>query len=330
MNAHTDTLGIARSKRRPTEQVDPDFLADVHEGLSASPKRLPSKYFYDRRGSVLFDLICELPEYYPTRTETKIMIDQIDAIRSRVGSKVRLVEYGSGSSTKTRLLLNHLDQLAQYVPVDISGEHLNVVARDLATDFPDIAVHPVVADFTQPVSLPGAETADSTCVYFPGSTIGNFVPDAARALLRGIAEIDSTTDSPVSLLIGIDLQKSVDVLEAAYDDAEGVTARFNLNLLRRINDELGGDFDIDRFKHLALYNADQQRVEMHLRSTTEQVAMLDETEYAFRCDETILTEYSHKYTVPGFASLAGQCGWHLRDAWTDPNDYFAVAYLTTS
>lgn len=301
------------------------FLDDVICGLSQSPKTLPCKYLYDQRGSHLFDAICELDEYYPTRTELAIMRSAVHEMADRFGTEAGIVEYGSGSSLKTELLLEALDSPVAYVPVDISDQHLHAAAERMSDLFPDVDVIPLHADFTDHVKLPEfPQSPRRISAYFPGSTIGNFTPDEAAGLLERIAE---TCHRGGGLLIGFDLQKDVGILEAAYDDAEGVTARFNLNLLERINRELAADFDLERFRHRAVYNRDQHRVEMHLESLAEQTVAIGEQEFTFEAGETICTEHSHKYTIDGFSELAASAGFRMAQHWTDPEQLFAVAYL---
>lgn len=293
------------------------------DGLSAPRKTLPCKYFYDARGSELFDRICELPEYYPTRTETAILRDRIDEIAEVMPFGAALIEYGSGSSTKTRLLLDRLDDLAAYVPVDISGSHLLRSAWRLRARYPRLSVRPVCADFTQPFNLPDLDDRPRV-VFFPGSTIGNFGPEDAVDLLAGMADVAGPGGG---LLIGVDLLKSPEILIPAYDDAAGVTAAFNLNLLARINRELGGTFDLDAFSHRAVFNDDLGRIEMHLVSEIEQVAEVDGTPFRFAEGETIHTENSHKYSREQFAALAARAGWRVDTVWTDPAELFSVQYL---
>lgn len=316
------------------------LLQDVIDGLSGSERSLPSKHFYDERGSQLFDQICELEEYYPTRTETAIMQDCGTEIADCIGPNARLVEYGSGSSVKTRILLDELKDLADYVPVDISDEHLHQTAEKLSKDYPLLTISPVVADFTQPFELPDCATKQRrTCIYFPGSTIGNFTWPQAMELLsrmRTVADHRSGDEPEMDhpgnahrggLLIGVDLQKDLDVLEAAYNDFRGVTAEFNLNLLHRINRELDADFDLDQFRHRALYDTSANRIEMRLTSLQNQRVSLGDYQFDFVQGEEILTEYSHKYTVTDFAKRAADLGWMLRQAWTDAREYFAVMYF---
>ena len=301
------------------------FHQDVVLGLSGESKSLPCKYFYDKRGSQLFDAICELDEYYLTRTESLIMRTFAAEMAEQIGTGVMLIEYGSGSSTKTRILLEHLIDPVAYVPVDISKEHLQGSADRLAKRFPDIEVLPICADFTQPFRLPvSSHPATHNAVYFPGSTIGNFQPAAAETMLRQIVDLCGCGGG---LLIGIDLQKDPSVIEAAYNDRDRVTAEFNLNLLRRINRELDAEFPVDRFYHSAEYDPDRGRVELSLVSESEQVVRVGNKSFRFREGESIHTEFSHKYTIDGFAEMAARAGLTLRRHWTDPKQLFAVLHL---
>lgn len=296
---------------------------EVLDGLQQTPKQLPSKLFYDATGSRLFDQICALPEYYPTRTEMGIMRRYIGAMAVRIGARAMLVEYGSGSSRKTRILLDRLDDLAGYVPIDISKAHLLQSAEALAEAYPELPIVPLCADYTTTFELPDLG-AERTTVYFPGSTIGNFKPGPAQDFLRRIAAIEGAGGG---LLIGVDLQKDVATLEAAYNDAQGVTAAFNKNVLARINRELDGTFDLDQFQHRAFYNADPGRIEMHLVSLADQRVVVDGVALTFDAGETICTEYSYKYTLDGFAELAQQAGFEVAEVWTDADDLFSVQYL---
>lgn len=298
--------------------------ADVLAGLQHAPKSIPSKFLYDARGSKLFDAICELDEYYPTRTERAIMNEHIEAMTETLGPGVRLVEYGSGSSAKTRILLDHLTDPAGYVPIDISREHLIRAAENLAASYPDLPVLPVCADYTASFELPMPDRpVERTVVYYPGSTIGNFEMDDARAFLRHIARLIAPEGG---LLIGVDVQKDPDVLHAAYNDAEGVTAAFNKNVLRRINRELDADFDLARFRHEAIYNAEAGRIEMYLVSETDQRVTIDGVAIDFQAGERICTEYSYKYTLDGFEALANAAGLTVEQVWTDDRDFFSVQY----
>jgi dimethylhistidine N-methyltransferase len=304
---------------------DPVFLRDVLAGLSAPDKRLPCKYFYDKRGSELFEQICELPEYYPTRCELAILEKHALDMARLLGRGCTLVEYGSGSSRKTRLLLDRLDG-STYVPVDISREHLYRTAKQLAADYPRVLVAPLCADFTRPFALPRAARAEGggrRAVYFSGSTIGNFLPEEAAQLLRAIAGLVGPGGG---LLIGVDLKKPRSILEPAYDDPRGVTASFNLNLLARINRELGADFSPDRFRHRAFYNEPAGRIEMHLVSRMAQTVRLAAQRFSLEAGESICTEYSHKYSLADFRDLAGAAGLRVRRVWTDAAGLFSVQF----
>ena len=298
---------------------------DVIMGMSEPNRSLPSKHFYDERGSQLFDQICDLEEYYLTRTETEIMHRSGNEMADRIGRDARLVEYGSGSSVKTRILLDALEAVSDYVPVDISGDHLHQVASKLAKDYPAVTISPVVADFTQPFTLPDCDNPfDRTCIYFPGSTIGNFTQEQAVELL---GKMRTVAGERCGLLIGVDLQKDLNVLKAAYNDSDGVTAEFNLNLLRRLNRELSSNFDLENFEHRAIYDQAQDRIEMRLQSLCSQTVSLGDYRFDFQAGEEILTEYSHKYTIESFSELASRVGWNLECSWTDPRNYFAVMYF---
>lgn len=323
---HTPYVLLHMSHTRPGASTpeDDDLVQEVLHGLSQPQKVLPSKLFYDARGSQLFDRITELEEYYLTRTEMGIMERYLDDIVKSLGPGCLLVEYGSGSSRKTRILLDHMQDLAGYVPIDISREHLAQTAADLSAAYPHIPIFPVHADYTDEVVLPVPTTKSRTVVFFPGSTIGNFTPDEARAFLTRIRDL---CGSDGGLLIGVDLQKDTLILERAYNDAEGVTAQFNLNVLCRINREMQGTFDLARFRHLAFYNSNEHRIEMHLVSTEDQCVRVADTVFTFRAGETIRTEYSYKYTLDGFAALAADGGFQVRQVWTDDRMYFSVQYL---
>lgn len=311
---------------------DPTFLADVVAGLSLPEKRLPCKYFYDQKGSQLFDQICEQPEYYPTRTELSIMDEYAGDIAASLGERVALVEYGSGSSVKTRWLLDRLQDPVAYVPVEISEEHLQATAAELAEQYPKIDILPVAADFTKPIPLPEFPREPShLAVYFPGSTIGNFRVAEAKVLLSGIAKL---VGQGGDFIIGFDLQKPHEILEAAYNDRKGVTAAFNLNLLHRINEELDGDFNVEQFKHRARYITPDDdptgdaRIEISLVSKRNQQVTIDDQVFEFEKGEAVHTENSHKYSVDRFEQLASDAGFDLRHVWTDERKWFAIAYLT--
>ena len=307
------------------EPTAANFLTDVQQGLRQKKKRLPCKYFYDKRGSQLFERICELEEYYPTRTELAIMREHSAEIATQIGPGVALVEYGSGSSIKTRWLLDHLSSPVAYVPVDISRAALRGAANRIAAAYPGIDVLPVCADFTQPFHLPVFPRKPThAAVYFPGSTIGNFEPAIARSLLAVISDLCGAGGG---LVIGFDLQKEHEVIEAAYDDNQGVTAEFNLNLLRRINNDLSADFDLDAFDHRAFYDAEQGRVDISLVSRCDQEVDVRGEVFDFACGEAIHTEYSHKYTVDQFSEMASQVGLRMRKVWTDAKRWFAVGHF---
>jgi L-histidine Nalpha-methyltransferase len=304
------------------------FRADVLRGLGAPAKELPCKYFYDEIGSALFEQITELEEYYPTRTELGIMERYAAVMAGLLGPRCLLIEYGSGSSLKTRRLLDHLRDPAGYVPIDVSGEHLRHSAQALGEDYPHIEVLPLCADFTQPLGLPTCrKAAAKRVVYFPGSTLGNFTPKAALALLRQTAGLCGHGGG---ILLGIDLRKDQRLIEAAYNDRRGVTAAFNRNILVRINRELGADFDIQQFAHRASYNAAHGRIEMHLVSRCDQVVRVGGVPFFFAAGESIHTENSYKYSLPALTDLAEASGLAVERVWTDEHRYFSVAYLTLS
>lgn len=304
------------------------FLADVHAGLAQPQKALPPKYFYDEAGSRLFDLICRLPEYYPTRSELEILTARAGAIGAAAGPGACLVEFGSGSSVKVRLLLDAMDAPAAYVPIDISGPHMRAAVAQLARAYPGVAMVPVEADFTRPLHLPprlpplGA--GGRRVGFFPGSTIGNLTPDAAVGFLGNAAAV---LGPGAAFVVGFDLAKDADVLHAAYNDRQGVTAAFNLNLLNRINRELGADFDLSAFRHKAFYDPAAGRVEMHLESLADQTVRIAGHAFRFARGETIHTESSYKYAAADFSAMAGQAGWTSRALWTDARGWFAAALL---
>lgn len=301
-----------------------DALEEILTSLAESPRRIPSKYFYDEKGSKLFDRICTLDEYYPTRTEMAIMRDCIGEICSALGPQCLLVELGSGSSTKVRLLLDHLESPAGYVPVDIALQHLEHAAAALSKDYAGLPVVPVHADFTRPFEVPELrEPSKRRVVYYPGSTIGNFTPDAAREQLRRISRLCAAGGG---LLIGVDLKKDVSVLEQAYNDAGGVTAAFNKNILTNLNREFGADFDPGRFDHRAVYDREHGRIEMYLISREAHTVRLGGKRLEIRGGEPLLTEYSYKYSPEDFRELAAGV-FEVRRVWTDPRNLFSVQYL---
>jgi dimethylhistidine N-methyltransferase len=316
--------------RLDDRQPGEGLLADVLAGLSKSPKRLSSKYFYDARGSVLFERICEQPEYYPTRTELAIMRGHVGEIAAALGPDVRLVEYGSGSGLKTRLLLRNLESPVAYVPVEISRSALAESVGQLEREFRGIEMLPVCADFTQPIELPRAARAPrQTIVYFPGSTLGNFGSDDALRLLRQMRNEAGQGGGALAggVLVGIDLVKDGAALEAAYNDAAGVTAEFTLNLLVRMNRELGADFDLAGFRHRARWHPLAGRIETHVVSRREQDVHIDGRTFRFAEGEAMLVEYSCKYTLDGFARFAARAGLRVVDVWTDPGRQFSVQWL---
>jgi dimethylhistidine N-methyltransferase len=299
-------------------------INEIVEGLSRPQKTISPKYFYDERGSQLFDQITELPEYYLTDAELEIMRVNVDEMADLIGKTASLIEFGSGSSLKTRILLEHLDDLAAYVPVDISEDHLWTSAQQLRTEFPDLDVRPVVADFTRTFSLPTPTIMPvKNVVYFPGSTIGNFEHDTAMDLLRVMHEEAGDNGA---LLIGVDLQKDAGIIDRAYNDSAGVTAEFNLNMLRHLNSNYGANFDLNTFEHSATYDEDEGRVVIELVSQAEQTFEVGNTEFELADGETILTEYSHKYTLDGFAEMARNAGFTVEKTWTDAERLFSVQY----
>ncbi|MEM8784989.1 MAG: L-histidine N(alpha)-methyltransferase [Pseudomonadota bacterium] len=300
-----------------------DFRADTVSGLRARPRRLQPKYFYDERGSHLFEKICETDEYYVTRTELALLRDLAPQLERHIRQGATIVEYGAGASQKIRTLLGGLPAPARFIAVDISGDHLQAALTPLAEEFPNIAVGGICADFTDPEALPipGLEAGEPVLGFLPGSTIGNFAPEQASRFLAGAARHLGQGNC---LLIGADLQKDPAVLEAAYNDRAGVTAAFNLNLLYRINRELDGTIDPAAFEHRSLYNADLARVEMHLRAVEDHRFTVGEEGFSIAAGETIHTENSHKYTVDGFQEIAQGAGFKPLDVWVDDRQFFSV------
>lgn len=299
------------------------MLADVINGLNSRQKTLPCKYFYDKRGSELFEAICNLDEYYLTRTELAIMEHHLDEITQAIGKNVQLVELGSGSSRKTRMLLDNADCLHSYVPVDISDEFLNEIADTLMSDYPGMNIHPVHADYTRPFEMPGAPPGVRRVIYFPGSTIGNFTKENARQL---IARVAGMAGEDGGLLIGYDLIKDVEILEAAYDDSQGITAEFNKNVLQHINRELNADFNIGQFRHKAVFNEEKSRIEMHLVSLADQEVNIQGNSWTFSEGETIHTENSHKYSTGSFREMTAAF-FDSETTWTDPDELFCIQFL---
>ncbi len=302
-----------------------DILDDVLDGLSSTPKRLSPKYFYDARGSELFERICEQPEYYLTRTELALMRERVDEMADAIGPGAMLVEYGSGSGLKTRLLLEHLHAPVAYVPIEISSSALLASVETLQAEFPRIEMLPVCADFTEPVDLPKpSRDARRTVVYFPGSTIGNFEPQQAQTLLRHM-RMEMGRDG--AALVGVDLHKDTAILEAAYNDAAGVTAEFTLNMLARFNRELGADFDLSAFHHRARYNTLAGRIQTHIVSQRDQDVHIGGKTVHFDDGEAMLVEYSYKYLLSDFAKLAEGAGLAVDKVWTDAQQRFSVQLL---
>ncbi len=309
------------SRRAPifSSRLSPDF--------PSSPRTLPSKFFYDERGSNLFQEICELPEYYVTRTETDILRRYGREIAESIGENAELVGFGTGAGVKTRMLLDHLQNLIVYVPVDISKQRLTDSAEALSREMPALEILPVCADYLQPFELPTpAREPAHIAVFFPGSTIGNMHPEVARHFLERVCRLCGHSGG---LIIGVDLQKSRAVLEAAYNDSAGVTAAFNLNMLERANRELEADFDLSQWRHRAIYNEEAHRIEMHLISQCTQTVRLGGHEFHFAPGEKIITEFSYKHTIAGFSALAASAGFQPARVWTDPEELFAVFHFTT-
>lgn len=322
VNAHDNLVSFHDLHPEPAA-----FRAEVTAGLRRSPKTIPPKFFYDKRGSELFDEICRLDEYYPTRTEIGLLERHAAEMAAAIGDGTVLIEFGSGSSIKIRLLLDRLPKLAAYMPIDISKEHLLASAGELVRQYPRLKVEAVCADYTRPLELPGTglePNGKRRCVFFPGSTIGNFEPEEAEMFLRQAAALVGPGGG---LLIGVDLKKDAAVLHAAYNDARGVTADFNLNLLVRINAEAGGTFDLSAFSHRAFYNADAGRIEMHLVSERAQTVRIGDETFDFAAGEMIHTENSYKYDVEQFRALAGRAGFTARKLWTDDRQWFSLGYF---
>jgi dimethylhistidine N-methyltransferase len=318
---------LARDVRQLPVDEDSGFARDAVVGLSARPKQLSPKYFYDEKGSQLFEQITAQPEYYPTRAELAILVKHGPEIAKFIPPRAAVIEFGSGSTRKARLLLDAAPQVEAYVPVDISGEMLAQEAAALASDYPKLTVVPVTADFMQPFALPDAIADRPRTGFFPGSTIGNFEPYDAASFLRHAGRI---LGAGATLIIGFDLIKDSATLNAAYNDAAGVTADFNLNLLERMNRELGADFDPDAFSHRAFYNTERRRIEMHLASLRRQKVKVAGRIVEFRAGETIHTENSYKYSADSFGALARGSGWTPVASWTDPQGYFAVQALSAT
>jgi dimethylhistidine N-methyltransferase len=304
------------------------FRDEVIAGLSRTPRTLPCKFFYDERGAQLFQKICELPEYYITRTELKILRLHGAEMASALGPHIELIGLGTGAGTKTRILLQELQEPAVYVPIDISQEQLQRSTARFREVFPNLEILPICADYLERFELPLPRKPSSrSVVYFPGSTIGNFEPEAAEEFLHRLVDLAGEGGG---LLIGVDLQKDRHVIEAAYNDRDGVTAQFNLNLLARANREIGADFDLPHWSHRAIYNPAAGRIEMYLISEVDQDVHLQDRQLHFAAGEKILTEYSYKHTPEGFAALAGKAGFKFEKLWTDDARLFGVFYFTVA
>src|SRR5690606_23966039 len=302
------------------------FRDDVLRGLALPQKEIPAKYFYDARGSELFEEICGLEEYYPTRTETALLRKVASEIADRVGPNAVLIEYGAGASQKVRILLDRLEATAAFIPIDISGEHLLQAAKGLAADYPRLQIVPVAADYTERFELPVPSGLGSAkkVVFFPGSTIGNFSEPEAKDFLKKSAALLAGGGE---MIVGVDLKKDERILLDAYNDAKGVTARFNLNLLTRINTEIGADFDLAAFEHHAPWNPEAGRIEMHLVSRVRQSVTVAGRQFEFAEGESIHTENSYKFTVGEFQDLARSAGFDPVTVWTDDRDLFSIHYL---
>jgi len=315
-------VALAKSRRQLLPEHLTPFAQDVLEGLNATPKRLSAKYFYDAAGSELFERITEQPEYYLTRCEIEALQSHASEIAGLMPEGAALIEFGSGSNKKARIVLAAATKLAAYVPVDINGEMLQQEAAELRAYFPQLQILPVAADICYPFDLPdAAQRAPVRVGFFPGSTIGNFEPHEAASFLRNAAKI---LGPGARLIIGVDLIKPTEILNAAYNDAAGVTEEFNLNLLRRINRELGGNFRIECFEHHAFFNRERNRIEMHLASLRRQKVKVAGETIDFRAGETIHTENSYKYSVDSLRALARGVGWIPDGNWTDSKGYFCV------
>lgn len=311
--------------RRPNApSPDPAVLDEVLRGLRATPKTIAPKFFYDDRGSRLFEKICQLPEYYPTRAELEILAARGGEIADLAGPRCAVVEYGSGAALKTRLLLQALEQPASYTPIEIARAQALAVTDRLRRDFPDIEMHPVVADYTKPFTLPPLPPHARRLAFFPGSTIGNFHPVQAAAFLQRVRGVVGDNGA---MVLGVDRRKDPATIEAAYNDAAGVTAAFNLNVLQRLNRELGADFVVEQFRHRAFFNDEASRVEMHLESLDDQRVTIGGEGIDFARGETIWTESSYKYDRDRLERLAESAGFRIAQLWTDVADLFWVAFL---
>jgi dimethylhistidine N-methyltransferase len=324
MRAHTigETPALIEGQGPAHPPETDTFAQDMHAALRNSPRQISPKYFYDAQGSALFDAICDTPEYYPTRTEHKILATYGREMAAHIGADVELIEFGAGSCVKVQALLDHMQGKVSFRPIDISGDHLALATARLALKYPHIEVRPVVGDYTTRLSLPESNRRRRVG-FFPGSTLGNFTPDEALRFLENAARLLRGG----GLLIGVDLIKRPEQLHAAYNDQQGATAAFNKNLLLRANRELGTNFNLDQFDHSAFYNAPQQRVEMHLVSRKRQTIELHQHRYIFEQGQTLHTENSYKFTIDGLRQLAARAGWRADTVWTDPDHLFSLHWL---
>jgi dimethylhistidine N-methyltransferase len=320
----TTRIGNAAGQRVGLYQAPDSIRAEVLRGLLGRVKTLPPKLFYDHAGALLFEAISELPEYYLTRTELEILRRRAGEIAALCGEHVALIEYGSGAGVKVRLLLDHLSHPAAYVPVDIAMEQLTAVSAELASQYPHLRVAPVCADYTARFSLPALPAEARLVAFFPGSTIGNLHPAEATAFLH---RIRATVGPQGALILGVDRRKDVSVLHAAYNDAAGVTAAFNLNILARLNRELNATFDLATFRHRAFFNDQANRIEMHLESTVAQCVYVAGTPIDFARGETILTECSYKYDLSFLEAVIRPAGFRIQELWTDDREWFWVGFL---
>lgn len=321
----SERVTIAASDVTSRKQLE--AIPDEIRGLWATPKTLPPKLFYDARGAELFERISRLDEYYPTRTELGILEERAAEIAGLAGPCCALIEYGSGAGIKIRLLLDELEETVAYVPIDISAEQLERVAAELDSAYPDLEVIPVEADYTAPLILPAFPKDARPLAFFPGSTIGNFSPADAAAFLRRIRRTVGTCGA---LLLGVDRRKDPRILEAAYNDSEGVTAAFNLNVLERLNREYGAEFDLSAFRHEAVWNDEASRIEMHLRSLRDHTVCVSGRDVTFTAGETIWTESSYKYDEARLARLVNAAGFDVDHLWTDADGYFWMCWLTAN
>ena len=318
---------LLKGKQVNTNQeflIEEDLAEEIKSGLSRFQKTLPAKLFYDETGSKLFDQICDLDEYYLTRTELKILNDNISGIEKIFPENTLLIEFGSGSSLKTRILLKGINKISGYIPIDISEEHLLRTAGELISEFPDLQIYSLAADYMGEFEFPDIlNNIENRVVFFPGSTIGNLEPEEAKEFFKDLVD---RCGNKCSVLIGIDLVKDITLLEAAYNDNADITAEFNLNILRRLNREFGYGFDLTKFKHRAFFNSTESRIEMHLVSTAEQIVSNYHKEFRFKKGESIITEYSYKYTIEKFSDIISDY-FNIEKIWMDDNKYFGVLFL---